>query len=245
MGDFQKHEPCPNCGSRNNVGVWTDGKWCFGCGYRVPGYKGMSIEDIKKQIQYDEDKDSKRNRKPYLPEDFSLSIPDAPLGWLRKYGITDEERQHYRIGWTDEHQSLVFPAFDLWGNLLMVQLRGFPQKTFYTRGFPEAVLWTTNLSGRDTGSVCLVEDFVSAVRVGRNACASPLWGSGISLGQIRRIADRYERLSLWLDFDKAGVAARYRIKALPYFKSVSVIVTERDPKDYTDEQIKQNLGLVP
>jgi len=36
-GTFLRNEPCPKCGSRDNVGVWTDGKYCFsGCGYKAP-----------------------------------------------------------------------------------------------------------------------------------------------------------------------------------------------------------------
>jgi twinkle protein len=33
--EFLRHEPCPECGSRNNLARYTDGHaWCFGCGYR-------------------------------------------------------------------------------------------------------------------------------------------------------------------------------------------------------------------
>jgi hypothetical protein len=246
MGEFQRFEPCPNCGSRDNLGVYSDGKWCFGCGYRVPGYKGMSVDDIRKQIRYEEDRDKKKSRKPYLPEDFSLSIPPVPLEWLRKYGVTDEEIQRLRIGWSESHGALVFPAYDVFGNLLLVQLRQMAPKGFYTRGFPESVIWTVApTSPVLANSLCVVEDFVSCIRVGRIVESMPLWGSNLSLNQIRRLCDRYERLYLWLDFDKAGHAAKLRIKALPYFRSVSVIVTELDPKDYTDEQIGKNLGVVP
>lgn len=243
MGQFQGHEPCPQCGSRDNLGKWSDGKFCFGCGYRIPGYKGMSVEDIRKQIRIEEDRDSKRSRKPYLPEDCTATIPDAPLGWLRKYGITDEERNRYRIGWTDEFASLVFPAYDVWNNLLLVQLRGFPEKSFYTRGHPESVYWSTGPNVHN--SVVVVEDFISCIRVGRTMEAMPLWGSQLSLNQIKRLSDHYERLFMWLDFDKTGHTSKLRYKALPYFREVSQIVTELDPKDYTDEQIAKNLGVVP
>jgi len=35
---FKKHEPCPECGSRDNVGVWANGsEHCFspGCTYHM------------------------------------------------------------------------------------------------------------------------------------------------------------------------------------------------------------------
>ena len=35
--EFVKHEPCPQCQSRNNLARYSDGHgWCFGCGYREP-----------------------------------------------------------------------------------------------------------------------------------------------------------------------------------------------------------------
>ena len=32
---FLHHEPCPNCGSKDNLGRYSDGHgYCFGCNYR-------------------------------------------------------------------------------------------------------------------------------------------------------------------------------------------------------------------
>ena len=34
MAKFLRHEPCPQCGSRDNLGRYSDNSaWCFGCGY--------------------------------------------------------------------------------------------------------------------------------------------------------------------------------------------------------------------
>lgn len=39
--EFQYHEPCPSCGSSDNLGRFSDGHaWCFGCGYREPPTDG-------------------------------------------------------------------------------------------------------------------------------------------------------------------------------------------------------------
>ena len=36
--EFVRHEPCPVCGSRNNLARYTDGHgYCFGCEYYEPG----------------------------------------------------------------------------------------------------------------------------------------------------------------------------------------------------------------
>ena len=35
--DFVRHEPCPQCSSRDNLARYSDGHaYCFGCEYREP-----------------------------------------------------------------------------------------------------------------------------------------------------------------------------------------------------------------
>lgn len=245
---FVQHEPCPRCHSRDNLGVYSDHSYCFGCGLVLRNHRSMSVEDIRKQIRYDEDKEGKRKRVPYLPEDYTTAMPDLGVSWLGKYGVTEAERKKYRIGWTENadvvRRALVYPAYDLYGNLLMVQLRGMERKEFYTRGNPESVYWTASANPDGSNCVVCVEDFVSAIRVGRLVEAMPLWGSSLSLNQIRRLSDHYEHLVLWLDFDKAGASQKLKYKAMPYFKSVRSVVTQLDPKELTDEQLAENLGTV-
>ena len=255
MKTFIGHEACPNCGSKDNVGVWSDGqKYCFGgCGFFIPGYKGMSIEDIKKQLKYEQEKE-KKNAAVGLPADYSLVLrPDAEA-WLKKYGITDAERMRFKLGWSEIYESLVLPAFDFAGNLLICQRRYFGTDNwpkYHTKGYPESVVWTVlplsvgnRADPRDTynGTLVLVEDYISAVKVGREHEASPLWGSSLSLNQIKRLSDRWEELILWLDFNKTSTAMQYRFKAKPYFNNVSVVATQGDPKDYDDSQIRQILA---
>lgn len=259
MGEFLRHEPCPNCGSKDNVGVYSNGKWCFGCGYYIPGYKSWSLEDLRKQLDYMENK--KKNAPIRLPADYRTDLSLPALEWLRKYQITDEEISKFQIGWSDGYErkdgtiaiwpSIILPAFDVWGNLLVYQRRtcgvqGFPK--YHTSGAPEAVLWTVSPRDNPYATLIFVEDYISCLRVGRQFESSPLWGSSLSLGQITRVSDRYGELVLWLDRDKVAHAMKLRVKALPYFRQVVVIATEEDPKAYSDEQIRnilnENLGSV-
>ena len=37
QSNFVRHEPCPNCNSRDNLARYSDGHaYCFGCEYREP-----------------------------------------------------------------------------------------------------------------------------------------------------------------------------------------------------------------
>lgn len=207
----------------------------------------MNVEDIRKQLKYEQEKE-KRALAANLPIDFSLVLRKDAQDWLEKYGVTDGERFKYKIGWSEIYESLVFPAFDGFGNLLLVQRRYFGRESFpkyHTKGFPESVVWTTRPTDLPMGDprlpyngvIVLVEDFISAIKVGRQFECSPLWGSNVSLGQIKRLSDRWKEVVFWLDFNKTKEAMKYRLKALPYFEAVWVVSTEKDPKDYNDGEI--------
>lgn len=242
MDEFSHHEPCPNCGSRDNLGVWQDGhKFCFGCGYHVSAFKEMSRDDIRHHIKHVENKE-KKNRVVVLPSDFTTAIPSEPKEWLTKYGVTDAEIKTLQIGWSNDNSAIVLPAFDIYGNLLVFQFRYFPARhpKYWTFGNPTEILF--GLGTPVGGRLCVVEDYISAIRVGRYVECSPLWGSNLSLIQIKRISDHWERLILWLDYDKTGHALKLKMKALPYFKSVSIISTKEDPKELSDAQIAEQLA---
>src|SRR5258706_63732 len=176
---FLHHEACPSCGSKDNVGVWEDGhKWCFGCGWGIPAYKGMSLKDIKTKIKGEEKQNGHRNGVT-LPADFSYSILPVALNWLQSYGITAEEINRERIGWSDSKQYLIFPVFDIYDNLLLWQGRYFgpneKHPRFFTSGTPETVFNIVDSKGRldirdgavwSHSFVVLVEDYLSAVKVG-------------------------------------------------------------------------------
>lgn len=248
---FLYHEGCPSCGSKDNVGVWEDGhKWCFGCGWGIPAYKGMSLKDIKQKFRQEEKQKGYGN--VYLPSDFSYNIPDAALTWLEKYGITNEEINRERIGWSESKQYLVLPVFDSYDNLLLWQGRYFggneKHPRFFTSGTPETVFHVVDAKGRldvrdgamwSSNFVVLVEDFISAIKVGRHFPAMPLFGSEISLDRIRKLSDRVTSLVTWLDRDKLKNAIKARYKALAYFTTVSVVVSQLDPKEYDDGQIQR------
>ena len=45
---FLHHNPCPQCGSKDNLGVYDDGHmYCFGCGYYESGNESKVV-DINK-----------------------------------------------------------------------------------------------------------------------------------------------------------------------------------------------------
>ena len=42
--EFIRHDPCPNCGSNDNLGVYTDHSFCFGCKFYEKGERKNSAK---------------------------------------------------------------------------------------------------------------------------------------------------------------------------------------------------------
>lgn len=249
MTSFVKHEACPVCNSRDNVGVWSDGhKYCFGCGWGIPAYKGMSVEALKQQMRSQE---QKNGHSIFLPLDYSLDIAPQAIAWLKKYEISDKEIRLFKLGYSHDRHYLVFPVFDSYGNLLLWQGRyfgpnaehpryftsGYPEKVYYIMG-PEGRLHDGDNRVRSANFLVLTEDVVSGIKVSRQYPAMPLFGSQVTLDRIRKLSDRFTSLVIWLDRDKLKDSVKARIKALPFFEHVSVVVVDGDPKDYDDISIR-------
>lgn len=241
MKEFSHHEPCPKCGSKDNLGVWQDGqKWCFGCKYFIQGENAKSLKSMQDRFNppQQEEKSDHDSSRPALPADYSRQLPDIATQWLVKYGISKGERIKNHIGWSDKYESLIFPVFDVDNSLLLVQRRYFGTDLFpkyHTRGKPESLIHV--LGGSWPSTCVLVEDLISAIKVGRQFYASPLWGSNLSIEKIKRLSSQYAKLILWLDRDKAKDSIKFKWKALPFFDKVSIIVTNHDPKEYNDDAI--------
>ena len=252
MSDFLKHEPCPACGplqdgSGNNLAVYTDGhKWCFACGFYVPTTGIPNLDELREHFKNRRKNDGVACN---LPDDFTHTIPEEPLRWLRKYQISDDEIQKNKFGWSPTFGRLIFPVHDSYGNLLMYQGRWFPtemekklqakRSRFHTVGRPEKVDAYFGDAGGGGDTIIVVEDVVSAVKVARICPSIPLFGSELSLDRIIRMAGRFLNLIIWLDHDKATYQAKCEIKARPYFKNVSGMYTTYDPKEFSTEELRK------
>lgn len=254
MSIFLKHEPCPKCGpvldrSGDNLGVFSDGhKWCFACGYYQHSSGVIDLKQIKERIRAM--RTAEMQTPPTLPGDHTYILPPRVESWLAMYGISADESSKYRMGWSENYERLILPYYDSSGNLLMWQGRYFPangdttskRPKYFTQGRADSILALFGNSDADEQAVCVVEDFVSAIKVARVHSAICLWGSELSLNKLKRIAIKFTKLFIWLDKDKASHSAKCEVKARPYFTGVTGIYTTYDPKCYTTEEIRKWLS---
>lgn len=88
--EFLKHEPCPNCGSKDNLGRYTDGHgYCFGCGHHE-----QSEESGGEVVKLTEVSASNRQKSQgLLSKGQAQALPKRRLreDTCKKYGYTVSE----------------------------------------------------------------------------------------------------------------------------------------------------------
>ena len=245
MSEFLKHEPCPSCRKKgwdrsgDNLGVWTDHKYCFSCNF----YEGTSPI---KAFQQSREFHTVELKATTLPEDTTHILRQDALAWIKTYGITSEEMFEHDISWSERKELLIFPLYggDM-KDLVAWQGRYFGANPRYPKYVTYGVRQNLfHYIGRDNEhTVVLVEDLISAIKVGRVQLAMPLFSSDANKYQLHLIAQRLDHAIIWLDPNKRNHAIRLGQRAESFFKTVRVMFTEDDPKCYSTEVIQELLHV--
>ena len=234
---------CPKCGSKDNVHRYPDGhEYCFGgCGY----YKAAPLtkEAICALLKNEENKVLDKQEILSFASDATNILLNPGLTWLKKYGILDSEIEEQDILWSASQEQLIFPIFDADKQMIAWQARNFISdlSKYHTVGKMDSILHILGLTKHQKTDIIIVEDIVSAIKVSRYFRSVPLFGSGCSRNKLSRIRRYTDNIRFWLDRDKFGEAMKLsRMAAQMGFKT-SVIYTEKDPKEYFNQEIL-NLG---
>lgn len=237
MGIFVKHEPCPKCGSRDNLARYMDGSaWCFGCGHRERADKIPVIDD--KWLE-------KEDESIQLASDLCFDFPGHVVSWLGQYDISVEEAIKHGWKYSPHFNQLSFIFYGEAGEIALVQSRNFTEgkKKYFNQGSAKNVLPIFRAgempdSGGAYKTLVVVEDAVSAARIARQTDAMPCLGSYLPKNKQRALKLLgYEELSIWLDEDKLKEARNIADQCKWLGFNTRVIYTEKDPKEYTNEEI--------
>ena len=246
MGKFLHNGPCHKCGSRDNRATYDDGsEWCWGCHTFKPP-DGISVENIKHSIYGKEIDLTTVTHLVPLPLDAAPILPAEPLAWLKKYELTNQEIYDNHWMWSDEQKMLIFPVFDVDGTCRFYSGRYFPtdpKKKYDIKGRKDEP--QLELGNKDSDTIVVTEDVVSAIKVGRIATGMPLWGAHLSMRLALRLSKRFKRCVIWLDMDKAKESLKMARIYSPLFKQgCDCVVTDKDPKEYSTYEIKEFLNHV-
>lgn len=242
------HIQCPKCRetghdrSRNNLAVYSDGsKYCFRCGYLETA---SGIQRLQTGNNYS---DKPVGKTITLPSDADGVLGVRGRRFLQQYALTERDVQVNMIMWSDYYQRLIFPYFDSTG-LIGWQGRYLGDQQDKAKWFSQGDLKNiTHVVGNPHSKVCVVvEDIISAIKVSHNpqVCVVPLFGSHISMSKALRLKKICDRLLVWLDKDVQTKAVKYAHTAQNIGLPAHNIITDKDPKSYSDQEISEILNAV-
>jgi hypothetical protein len=233
MGIFVKHEPCPECGSRDNLARYDDGSaWCFGCKYKEKPDRFIP----RKLYEVDSNEDEEA---PTLEAWWTSDMPPLAMKWLTKYHLTMEEVLRYGWLWDHKKTRLCFPYKQTDGRIGCIQFRYFSGNVKYLNKGEVSSVLPVFRGPSETRRIVLAEDALSAARIARQSDAMPLLGSYLSTDKLMALKRaNYDSVDVWLDSNKYKEALQMSSMARWVGLKSNVIYTQLDPKEYPDDEIK-------
>lgn len=233
------HTACPRCREEgadrtgNNLGIYSDGHhYCYRCGYMV------ATTAIRRFTNKDRlDQPTKRIA---LPEDVDTSLPLFAREWLeQKYEFNSNTITNNKILWSNDKKYLIFPYY-IGGTLEAWQGRVFDQvekekRKWFSQGDLNRIIYTI---GRDTPCLLLTESIISAIKTSRYIKSAPVWGSVITSERWARLSRVSDNIIIWYDPDKKKEAIDQAKLGELFVDKVTVIQTDRKPKDYSYDDIR-------
>lgn len=247
---FVRHGPCEACGSRDNVGWYSDGSgFCFGCGrlYKASGGGVGSGQVGRLRLE----KDGLRSevagevglRCP--PDDIGTHFTGKVIEWVKKYDLTVEDLIRNNIKWSPSREQLIYLFYGRDEEVILWQARNFRDGTthksrFFTGGTPEEVIAAYPPKQTEGTVGVFVEDCISALKVGKSGFVGlPCFSSSVSTRKLARISKRFDHLIWWLDGDKYKEAVKQADRSKLLGVKTSVIFTQLDPKEYSISAIQK------
>jgi hypothetical protein len=221
---------CPKCAERgndkkgDNLAEYADGWHCFSCGYRKPkNYNLKRLEAFS---------DAKVCNGITLENKL---LPDH-LKWLLGYDLTLNEIKDFKYA-----SKRVINGYETQCNLLVLihndaywLARNFAitGNRYVSSGNKPCVKY-----GDNPDTLVIVEDVISAIKLGRIATSFPMLGANIPLDWYKQ-ARGYQNVILWGDNDKAVQNVKQSRKLSEYLGiPVRNVITENDPKCYNTEYL--------
>jgi DNA primase len=224
--------------------------FCFACNNKPFEMKGkQTLEELAelKRIN-NEQLQRTEGQRPTLPDDFTRDIPLEGRLWLYSNGITARLSRQYNIGYSERLRRVVLPVYNSKGTLIWFQCRalldGQKPKYLQPSGDKSSVVFESKQTSTSKSheSVVVVEDIMSAIRVGEVNKTVSLLGTKADTAQINHLSN-YDTVITWLDADKAGRRGSKTIRqAVGLLTDTRDICTARDPKQYSKEQIEELLS---
>lgn len=195
--------------------------------YKEPELENESTEEVK------------------LPHDYSSKISRIGLAWLFACGITPYEIDLYKIGYSVSKDRVILPVYE--DNQLVYwqgrYLGDDPKRPKYINQYKAGRrdIYFKVVHDRFDKAV-VVEDILSAINVGRVRDCYALLSAHVPDRLMFGLGERYKKILLWLDYDKGEKMGQWCLRYRSFGLSVSFLHTDKDPKYFSEEEIKGLTG---
>lgn len=233
-------EHCKSGSGNNKCGVTRKDDatliHCFHC-----GAKGVIKDKYAKVNSKLSNNSSKRHIKT-----FNSPPPDAKenpsqwsieaLAWIGHGGLTLTEAKNYHMRYSREAGRLFIPLLNEGEIVGWLARKIEAEGEKYLLSKKDDFIFNID-NGSDT--CIIVEDCLSAIRIGRSFDVVALMGTALSSYVLNKLINRYKSYIIWLDNDNPTVKMK-QVKArntLSSFGDVSMLKTAKDPKEYTDLEL--------
>lgn len=237
-----------DCGPGSTLKLTREGSgvraWCFRCNdsdtYRPNPTLAQALALILRQ------KDLGAAQRPDLPEGSGdmRTWPREAIVWLAKAGMGQETADLYGIRYSSELRRVVLPVFNDDGEAVYWQARDiFGGRSKYLS--PAVPRGGVVFKAGRADVVGLVEDALSAIRVGEVAEGWSTLGTAVLPSVVAQLKDTGKRVVCMFDPDKAGAKANrqwlrtLRTLAIP----TTVAVPRKDPKLLARAEIRSLLSV--
>jgi len=265
VGQSDRIRECDNCiGTGNSKAVQLTRKedgflWhCFRCSlsgfFPDDNASPQQAEQLTEAMKTNKKMDN-RPEVVELPAYHDKMLPQAAVDLYNCF-FEPEDIEWFNIGWNVEHKRIIFPVYKYgkYSQKWARKLVGWTGKKLSTDDNPDKPKWHTVRQrdikhprfvappkyGITDKRVVLVEDVISAIRI------SMLGVTGIGLMTTYLPYELYNVLrgwevKIWLDLDAFDKACKYQTKLGTNGISSDTIMTKKDPKDLSPEEIEEEL----
>jgi twinkle protein len=223
--NFVRHEPCPECGSKDNLARYDDGHgYCFGCGHYERG-SGAPAEA------------------PSTPKGARVELLDGDIVALEKRGITRETCEHwnYRVGTSADGRKVQIANYcDDRGRPIAQKLR-WADKSFKFFGQTKEVTLYGRWLWRDAGRMVVVTegeiDALSVSQVQGNkwpvvSVPNGAQGAAKAVAKSLEWLCGFDKVVFMFDMDEPGMAAAEECaQLLPPGKAFIARLPLKDPNE--------------
>lgn len=259
MAQFLKNTICPRCRENgndkagDNLASYADGSgYCWSCGYYVHSDKASARLHTNRAKPV-----PNGNRLLELPEDCSLEYPSYVIDWVGKYDLTERDLLNVGAMFSEKgvktkyklaSKVLMFPIWGNEGELISWQCRTFGKELDIPKWISKGNLQETMLIFFDgmvdirsrtcqPNELVLVEDILSAIKVSLiGKRAMPLFGTNIR-GRLHQLK-LLDKVIIFLDNDMHQHSIKEAKNLDFYGINTRVILSDKDPKEYTFQELK-------